>query len=183
MRIYVDLDETLIANVVSGDEVVDIIPRPGMQWFLRTLSQHGDLWLLTKGNMPHVRQAFKKMGKITRLFKGIISHETMRPIEEQIEVVVMTPGLTDEERQELWQSIPPIAPPGIHFDDFPFNSPIGALKSKTIGIGPERWIEVDQYLPGQADHQGLKQAYAEFVARFGDQWALMGRRKRALAWR
>lgn len=183
MRIYVDLDETLIANVISGGEVVDVIPRPGMQWFLKTLSMHGDLWLLTKGNMPHVEQAFEKMGKAPRLFKGIISHETMLPIEEQIEVVVETPGLTDAERQELWDSIPPIAPPGIHFDDYPINSPIGALKSKTIGIGPDKWIEVEPYLPGQLDHQGLKAAYSEFVARFGDQGAALGRGKRVLAWR
>lgn len=183
MRIYTDLDETLIANVTGGGEVVDIIPRPGMQWFLKTLAQHGDLWLLTKGNMPHVKQAFRKMGKVTRLFKGVISYETMLPIEEQIEVVVQTPGLTYEQRLELWESIPPIAPPGVHFDDYSFDSPIGALKSKTIGIGPDKWIEVDPYLPGQADRQGLKAAYSEFVGRFGDQGAALGRRKRVLAWR
>lgn len=181
MRIYVDLDETLIANVISGGEVVDIIPRPAMQWFLKTLSQHGDLWLLTKGNMPHVRQAFKKMGKAPRLFKGIISHETMLLIEEQIEVVVKTPGLTDEQRLELWESIPPIAAPGVHFDDYPFNSPIGALKSKAIGISEDKWIQVDAYLPGSIDRQGLKRAYSEFVSRFGSQGFDLGR-KRALAW-
>jgi hypothetical protein len=183
MRIYVDLDETLIANVVRNGEVVDVIPRPGMQWFIKTLSQHGDLWLLTKGNMAHVQQAFEKMGKAPGLFKGIISHETMVPIEEQIDVVVRTPGLTDDQRLELWESIPPIAPPGIHFDDYPFESPIGALKSKTIGIGPDQWIEVEPYTPGQLDRQGLKKAYSEFVARFGNQGAALGRRKRVLAWR
>lgn len=179
MRIYIDLDETLIANGFAGE----ITPRPGVQWFLRTMAQHGDIWLLTKGNMPHVEQAFQKLGKITRLFKGVISHETMMPIEEQIEVVVQTPGLTDEQRMDLWDSIPPIAPPGVHFDDYPFNSPIGALKSKTIGIGPEKWIEVEPYNADQVDHQGLKAAYSEFVARFGDQGAALGRRKRVLAWR
>jgi len=181
MRIYTDLDETLIANVVRNGEVVDVIPRPGMQWFLKTLSQHGDLWLLTKGNMPHVRQAFRKMGKAPSLFKGVISHETMRPIEEQIEVVVETPGLTNDQRQDLYDSIPPIAPHGVHFDDYPFESPIGALKSKTIGINEDKWIQVDAYLPGSVDRQGLKRAYSEFVSRFGSQGFDLGR-KRALAW-
>lgn len=183
MRIYVDLDETLIANVISGGGVMDIIPRPGVQWFLKTLSQHGDLWLLTMGNMPHVKDAFRKLGKSSRLFKGVISHETMEPIQEQIKVVLETPGLTEDQRVTLYESIPPIAPPGVHFDDFPIDSPIGAVKSKTIGIGPSKWIEVEPYYPGQVDNHGLKAAYSEFVSRFGDQGAALGRRKRVLAWR
>lgn len=183
MRIYVDLDETLVANVVRGSEVVQIIPRPGVEWFLRSLSQHGDLWLLTRSNMLHVREAFQKMGSLSRYFKGIISSETMQPIIEQMEVVTETPGLTHEERQTLWESIPSIAPPGIHFDDFPIDSDLGALKAKTIGIGPDHWIQVEPYLHGRPDRNGLKRAYSEFVSRFGNQGPDLGRRKKVLAWR
>lgn len=184
MRIYTDLDETLIANVLdSKRNVVDMIPRPGVQWFLRTLAQHGDLWLITAANAEHARLALKKLGKDARLFKGIITRENMRPVEEQIEVVLETPGLTEEQRATLWEEIQPIAPPGVIFDDFPVGSSIWAMKSKAVGINEDKWINVEPYFPGSPDNQGLKRAYSEFVARFGDQGAALGRRKRIFAWR
>lgn len=184
MRIYTDLDETLIANVLDSEgNSVDIIPRPGVSWFLRTLSQHGSLWLITYATMPHVKQAFRKLGSDSKLFRGIVSRETMEPVEEQIKVVLETPGLSEDEQFALWSQIKPIAKPGIVFDDFPMMSMLGALKSKSVGITDDKWIEVEPSLPGVPDRQGLKRAYSEFVARFGDQGAALGRRKRALAWR
>lgn len=183
MRIYVDLDETLIANVVRGNQVVEILPRPGVGWFLRTLSQHGDLWLLTAAHSSHAKRALKKIGNEAKRFKGIITREDMEPVEEQIAVVLETPGLTDEQRRALWNEIKPIAKPGIMFDDFPVGSPLWAMKSKSIGIDENKWIQVDPYYPGQVDRQGLKNAYSEFVARFGNQGFDLGRRReRALAW-
>lgn len=182
MRIYTDLDETLIANVLDGDgNSVDIIPRPGVSWFLRTLSQHGSLWLITYATMPHVRQAFKKLGADSKLFRGIISRETMVPVEEQIKVVLETPGLSEDEQFALWNQIKPIAKPGVVFDDFPIMSSLGALKSKSVGITDDKWIQVAPYLPGTPDRQGLKRAFSEFVARFGNQGPTLGR-KRDLAW-
>jgi hypothetical protein len=182
MRIYTDLDETLIANVHDAEgNSVDIIPRPGVSWFLRTLSQHGSLWLITYATMPHVRQAFKKLGSDSKLFRGIISRETMAPVEEQIKVVLETPGISEEYQFELWNQIKPIAKPGIVFDDFPIMSSLGALKSKSVGIMDDQWIQVEPSLPGVADRQGLKRAYSEFVARFGSQGTTLGR-KRTLAW-
>jgi len=182
MRIYVDLDETLIANVVRHGEVVDILPRPGVSWFLRTLSQHGELWLLTAAHSSHAKRALKKIGPDAKRFKGIITREDMEPVEEQIAVVLETPGLTDEQRIALWEQIKPIAKPGIMFDDFPVGSSLWAVKSKSIGIDENKWIQVDAYLPGKMDRQGLKNAYSEFVARFGSQGLNLGRRERVLAW-
>ena len=184
MRLYVDLDETLVGNVLnSKGEVIDIIPRPGAQWFLRTLSQHGSLWLITAAGSEHAKQALQKLGEERKLFRGIITRETMKPIEEQIEVVLETPGLTDEQRLTLWGEIKPIAKPGIVFDDFPVGSSLWAMKSKAVGIDEDKWINVEPYFPGSVDRQGLKRAYSEFVARFGDQGAALGRRMRVLAWR
>lgn len=184
MRIYTDLDETLIGNVLNSQGVsVDIVLRPGVQWFLRTLANHGDLWMITAANAAHAEQALRKLGREARLFKGIITRETMKPVEEQIEVVLETPGLTEEQRATLWKEIKPIQKPGIVFDDYPVGSSLWAMKSKAIGIGEDKWIVVDPYYPGQPDNQGLKQAYSEFIARFGDQGAALGRRKRTLAWR
>lgn len=183
MRIYVDLDETLIANVVRGGEVVDILPRPGVGWFLRTLSQHGDLWLLTAAHSSHAKRALKKIGPDAKRFKGILTREDMEPVEEQIAVVLETHGLTNEQRMALWEEIKPIAIPGVMFDDFPVGSALWAMKSKSIGIDESKWIQVEPYYPGKADRQGLKNAYSEFVARFGDQGLELGRRReRALAW-
>lgn len=185
MRIYIDLDETLIANVTNpAGEVIKIIPRPGVAWFLRTLSQHGELWLLTAAHSSHAKRALRKLGREAGLFKGMITREMLEPIEEQIAVVLETPGLTDEQRLDLWDMIQPIARPGIMFDDFPVGSSMWALKSKAIGIGndEDKWIQVEPSLYGRADRQGLKRAYSEFVSRFGNQGLELGRRKRVLAW-
>ena len=178
MRLYVDLDETLIANVVRGNDVVDILPRPGVGWFLRTLAQHGDLWLLTAAHSSHAERALKKIGIGAKRFKGILTREDLEPVQEQIAVVLETPGLTDDQRLALWNDIKPIANPGIMFDDFPVGSPMWAMKSKAIGISEQedKWIQVEPYYPGKLDRQGLKNAYSEFVARFGDQGLGLGRR-------
>lgn len=183
MRLYVDLDETLIANVLDrAGNTIQIIPRPGVGWFLRMLSHHGDVWLLTAGNRAHVREAFRKLGPDAKYFKGVLTREDMAPIVEQLEVLE-TPGLSDEIRIELWDSIVPIALPGVMFDDFEVGSEIWAMKSKSIGTSEDeaKWIQVEAYYPGSADRQGLKRAYSEFAARFGREE--LGRRKKVLAWR
>ncbi len=182
MRIYVDLDETLVGNILDADgNSVGIVPRPGAQWFLRTMANHGSLWLITAATAEHARQALKKLGREAKLFKGIITRETMKPVAEQIEVVLETPGLTDEQRLTLWKEIMPIAEPGIVFDDFPVGSSLWAMKSKSIGMEDEdKWIAVAPYFPGSPDQQGLKRAYSEFISRFGDQGSTLGRRVRPL---
>lgn len=184
MRIYLDLDETLIGNVVKNGDVIEIIPRPGVNWFLRTMAQHGDLWLLTAAHRDHAKRALRKIGHDAKLFKGVIARDMLEPIEEQVDVVLSTPGLTDDQRIELWKEIKPIAVEGIMFDDFPVGSSMWAMKSRAIGIDEDKWIQVEPYYPGSQDRQGLKKAYSEFIARFGDQGFELGRRRRerVLAW-
>lgn len=182
MRIYLDLDETLIGNTLDEEgNSIQIHPRPGAPWFIRTMSQHGDLWLLTAAAREHAKRALRKLGPETKRFKGIITREDLKPVEEQVDVLD-TPGISDEVRMELWDQIKPIAKPGIMFDDFPVGSKMYAVKSRAIGIDEDRWIQVEGYYPGFPDHQGLKRAYSEFVSRFGGQISeLEGRR--VVVWR
>lgn len=183
MRIYLDLDETLIGNLVDPDgNVREIFPRPGAAWFIRTMSHHGDVWLLTAAAKEHAKRALRKLGPEAKRFKGIITREDLEPIEEQLDVVLKSPGISDEVRMELWDQIKPIAKPGIMFDDFPVGSKMYVMKSKAIGINEDHWIQVEGYYPGSPDRQGLRHAYSEFVSRFGDQGFLMGRGKVAV-WR
>lgn len=182
MRIYLDLDESLIGNTLGPEgNSIQIHPRPGASWFIRTMAQHGDLWLLTMAAEEHARRALRKLGPEAKRFKGMITREDLQPIEDQVDVV-LDPSISEEVRRELWDQIKPIAPPGIMFDDFPVGSKMYAVKSKAIGIDPDRWIQVEGYYPGFPDHQGLKRAYSEFVSRFGAQGSLMGRR-RVVVWR
>jgi NLI interacting factor-like phosphatase len=183
MRIYLDLDETLIGNVVDpAGNVLEIYPRPGARWFIRTMANHGDVWMLTAAAQEHAKRALRKLSPESRLFRGVISREDLEPIEKQIDIVLGTPGLSEEDRLELWEQIKPIAPPGVIFDDFPVGSKMYAMKSKAVGIDDSRWIQVDPYVPGIPDHQGLKRAYSEFLQRFHGQDLGMGRRKVAV-WR
>lgn len=178
MRLYVDLDETLIANVINDEgDVVNIIPRPGVQWFLRMLALHGDLWLLTAANELHARRALYLLGPESKLFKGMITREMMKPVEEQIVMIRNAEGLTDEQRQDLLLLIKPIAKPGVMFDDFPVGSDVWAMKSRTIGIDESKWIQVEPFYYLEPERQGLKKAYSEFVARFGQRGGSLGRRK------
>lgn len=172
MRIYVDLDETLVANVVNEEgDVLNIIPRPGVQWFLRMLSLHGDLWLLTAANELHARRALYVLGPEARLFKGIITREMMKPVEDHIDLIMTSEGLTDEQRHELLNLVQPIEKPGIMFDDFPVGSALWEMKSRSIGIDESKWIQVEPFHYLKPERQGLKRAYSEFIARFGEQVA------------
>lgn len=183
MRIYLDLDETLIGNVVDPlGNVLEVHPRPSAPWFIRTMANHGDLWLLTAANRAHAKRALRKLGPEAKRFKGILTYEDLKPVEDQIKLILQTPGVSDEVRMELWETIKPIAPPGIMFDDFEVGSGMFLLKSKALGIDANRWIQVEPYILGFPDHQGLKGAYSEFIQRFGDQG--LGRRKRRMVvWR
>lgn len=184
MRIYTDLDETLIGNVVGPDgNVLKIYPRPGAGWFLRSLANHGDVWMLTAAERGHAERALRKLGPEAKYLKGVLSREDMKPVEEQIAVVLETPGLSDEVRLELWDEIKPIAPPGIMFDDFPVGSSMYALKSKSLGIDEDQWVQVEPYRVGVPDRHGLKRAYSEFLARFGGQELGVRRGKKVALWR
>jgi NLI interacting factor-like phosphatase len=182
MRIYLDLDETLIGNTLDREgNSIAIHPRPGAPWFIRTMAQHGDLWLLTAAAEEHAKRGLRKLGPEARRFKGAITREDLEPVEKQVDIV-LTPGVSDEVRMELWNKIKPIAPPGIVFDDFPVGSKMYATKSRAVGINDDRWIQVEAFQPGIPDHQGLKRAYSEFLGRFHGQQLGMGRRRMAV-WR
>lgn len=176
MRIYTDLDETLIGNVVTPEgQITKIMVRPNAHWFLKNLASQGDLWLLTLGTRGHADDAMRALRPASRLFKGIIAREDLVPIEEQLLVILETPGLTMLDQEALLGEIKPIAPPGIIFDDYSFGSEIGLLKSKAIGIDSQQWIRVEAYGPGKPDRDGLKKAYAKYSQRFPEA-VMMGRR-------
>lgn len=177
MRIYVDLDHTLVNPVVDEEfpyEVVDIIPRPGAYEFLTRLRKHGEPWLLTASERRHAARALEVLGPAAERFAGVLSREDLWPVEAQIHVVESA-VVEDHERAALWKLIEPVAPPGPVFDDFPVGSPMYLLKSYAVGIGPERWIQVEPFVEGFPDRGGLAKAYNEFIRRFYPSAPRMGR--------
>lgn len=177
MRLYSDLDETLIGNVVNENGQIErIIPRPHAQWFIKTLASQGDLWLLTLGTRDHAEDAMRVLRPASRLFRGMITREDMVPVEDQLLVIFDTPGLTMFDQETLLNEVKPIAPPGIVFDDYSFGSAIGLLKSKSVGIDSQHWIRVEAFGPGKPDRDGLKKGYEKYSQRFPAA-VMMGRRK------
>jgi hypothetical protein len=166
VRLYSDLDETLVTAVPDEQaaEGYSIQVRPGADWFIRKLALHGDPWLLTWGIRRHARKALARIGPAARLFRGVLSREDLMPVYDQVQVV-LGPGIPDGEREALWRTIAPIAPPGIVFDDFPVNSELFAVKSRAVGIGGESWIEVEAFDADHPDRDGLRKAYMEFERR------------------
>ncbi len=166
MLLYVDLDNTLINPVIDkSGNVVDIIPRPHVDWFLKKLAKNGSPWLLTAASRLHAERALKVIGSMSGVFKGLISIEDMSEIEDQLDAIRLNSGLSRDEKWAEWNKIRPIAPPGIMFDDYPVGSGIFMLKAAAIGIGADDWVKVDHYGDGEEDRDGLKKAYAEFKRR------------------
>ncbi len=178
MRLYTDLDNVLINPVMGGpflEDVVRIEKRPDAEWFIEKLSRRGELWLLTSSMEVHARRALRVLGPVARRFSGVITREDLSFVEAQIRVV-MDARVAEEERAELWSLVRPIAPRGPVFDDFPVGSDMFILKSTAVGIGPEGWIEVEPFTTERPDRGGLRRAYAEFRARFGNGTRMAGRR-------
>lgn len=164
--LYVDLDQTLITSDVDElGNVIAIYPRPGVGKFLEKLSKHGDLFLLTHAMKPHVKNAFRAVGKPMKLFQGVISREDMAPIIEQIEYIVGDPRLTVEERGMLYQEILPIMPRGYIFDDQAIGSELYLIKTATVGARPSDWIKVKAFKRGATAGDGLERAYQEYLRR------------------
>jgi len=170
--IYVDLDATLIdSDVDELGNVVHIEARPGAARFLQKLSKHGDLFLLTHAMRPHVKNAFRVIGKSSKLFVGVISREDMEPVIEQIDYIVNDPRLTDEEKGMLYQEIRPLSPRGYVFDDQPVGSELYLLKAATVGAKPNDWIKVRPFKRGRTGGQELDRAYREYLRRSGGESA------------
>jgi hypothetical protein len=180
MLIYTDLDNTLVNPVTDPEgNVTAILPRPGVQEFIDKLARDGQLWMLTAAVREHAERAMSILWPASKKFKGVLSREDMAPVEEQLGVVLEEPGLTDEERRNLYREIRPIAPPGAMFDNYPVGSSIYLLKAASIGIKPDQWIEVEHFGDGKMDRGGLKKAYTEFRRRFPFLLQMDGKRKRA----
>lgn len=177
MRIYTDLDHVLInpvINPISGT-VVEIIPRPDVEWFLENLAREGELWLLTAADDVHAEAALDLIGPASAYLSGMISATDLYPVSKQLGMILDAQGLSEEDVQELAAQIPPIAEQGVIFDDFPVGSEMFWLKSSAVGIGPERWIQVDAFSNEFPDQGGLRKAYEEFVTRFLRNPAMQGR--------
>jgi len=166
--IYVDLDATLIDSDVDDlGNVTAIHPRPGVGRFLEKLEKHGDLFLLTHATRPHVKNAFRAVGKPMKLFQAVVSREDMAPIIEQIEYIVNDPRLSTEERGMLYQEIQPIMPRGYIFDDQPVGSELYLIKTATVGARPNDWIQVKPFRKGATTGNALERAYQEYLRRSG----------------
>ncbi len=165
MRIYTDLDNVLInpvQDVVTG-EVLSIVPRPDADWFLESLANQGEVWLLTMANRAHANRALQLIG--TEHLSGIVSAEDMVHVIRLLEMILKADGLSDEDRRQLVSEIPKVGPPGMVFDDYPVGSDMQIVKSAAIGIGPESWIEVEPFVTGVPDRKGLRKAFQEFQRR------------------
>ena len=175
--LYVDLDATLIdSDVDELGNVVHIEPRPGVGRFLEKLSRHGDLFLLTHAMRPHVKNAFRAIGKPSRLFVDVISREDMAPIIEQIDYIVNDRRLSIEEKGMLYQEIQPLAPRGYIFDDQPVGSDLYLYKTSAVGARPSDWIQVRPFRRGRTGGNELDRAYQEYLRRSGGLHAVMSGR-------
>ncbi len=174
--LYTDLDETLISSVIERSDI-RIFVRPGVDEFLKNLSRHGELVLLTHAERGHAENAMRALWPASRCFSRIISSEDMAPVIEQMGAIRETPGLSLRHFIELYDSIPPIEPPGVIFDDQPVDSHIYWIKTRVVGVGQKHWIQVEP------DHsrKGLERAYAEYRRRFGAGRAVISGRARRLS--
>jgi len=164
--LYVDLDSTLIdSDVDLIGNVTKIHARPGAGRFLEKLSGQGDLFLLTHAMRDHVRNAFRVLGKPSKLFLDVISREDMAPIIEQVDYLLKDVRLTAEERGMLYQEISPIAPRGYIFDDQAVGSYLYLVKTATVGARPKEWVQVKAFQHGATTRNGLENAYQEYLRR------------------
>lgn len=176
--IYVDLDDTLITSVTDGDgDVIEIVPRPGVNSFLGKLSRHGNLFLLTHAMTPHVDDAFRALGSVTRMFTGVISRETMEPVIEQVDYLLENPDLTADQKLALYNEIVPIVPRGVVFDDQPVGSQLYLYKAASVGASPEDWIQVPPFKLTTRRDRHLEGAYREYRMRAGGKHAALSARR------
>lgn len=179
MRIYTDLDQTLI-NPITDDEgnVVAIIPRPGVDEFLGKLSRDGDLYLLTAASRGHAENAMRELWPASKVIKGVYSIEDMARVEAQVNAVIDDPTLDTDQMVRQWMNIQPLFAPGVMFDDYEVGSWMYLLKAASLGIDADRWIEVEPFVSGKIDQRGLSKAYAEFRRRFPTTMYMAGTKKR-----
>lgn len=168
MRIYVDLDNTLVASDIdpyTGD-VKKIYPRPGAYEFLSHLAPYGPIKILTKAMRSHLERALRKLGPAAaKLVKGAITREDMRPVEDRLEAILTAP-ISDESKQVLIHEIEPIYPKGVIFDNEPPYTDGYLLKTAVVGVSFDEWVEVEPFDVDVPDMGGLEQAFSKFLERY-----------------
>jgi hypothetical protein len=165
--IFVDIDETMISAQMRRGGELSITKRPGVDQFIRSLSGHGELYVLSHATRDHVLNALEVIGDSSRSFQGILSREDLKPVIDQLDIIFSEPGLSNLERDRLVMEIPPIAPRGVMFDDFPPKSEMYAIKATALGIDERHWIQVEAFNDLKPDRGGLGKAYQEYLRRFG----------------
>jgi hypothetical protein len=177
MRIYSDLDNVLINPMedAATGEIISIVPRPDVDWFLRELAKDGEVWILTAAEREHADRALEVLGDLALPYlAGVLSAEDLYPAWSQVDMILGVPEITDEDRAALLAQIPPVAPAGVIFDDWPLRSKLYYVKTSAVGVGPEKWIEVEPFSVSSPDRGGLRRAHADYVRRFGSGAALAG---------
>lgn len=166
MILYTDMDETLIGpvrNAVDQDVMSDFVIRPGVGEFLKALSGHGDVVVLTAASREWAGQVIPKLPG-NSLIRDVVTREDMSPIAEQM-AVIMDSGTPHFIREDLYREVAPLFPTGFMFDDFPIGSEMWRYKSLAAGIPEHRWVQVERFTPSIPDRGGLRKAYKEFLKR------------------
>lgn len=157
----------MVSAVAARGGGYSITKRPGVDQFIRSLSSHGELYVLSHATRDHVLNALEAIGDSSHAFQGILSREDLQPVIDQLEIVTSEPGLSERERSRLIMEIPPIAPRGVMFDDFPPRSWMYSIKATALGIDERHWIQVAPFNDLKPDRRGLEKAYQEYLRRFG----------------
>lgn len=178
--IFVDIDETMISAQTRRDGELSITKRPGVDQFIHSLSSHGELYILSHATRDHVLNALETIGSSSRTFQGILSREDLKPVLDQLEIIFSEPGLSSLERDRLVMEIPPIAPRGVMFDDFPPRSEMYTIKATALGIDERHWIQVAPFNDLKPDRGGLEKAYQEYLRRFSRVGIAGGARRASL---
>lgn len=163
--IYVDLDDTLTHHEVEDGKTIFTV-RPWAPEFIQALSHYGDVYLLTFANKEHALQGLNRIGPAKRYISGVISREHLDPIADRISEIEQMPGLELGDKLRLYAEVPPIAQPGVVFDDNPVGSDFFWIKSRAVDIGPEHWIQVPLYTPGRGGEYELHYSYWKFIEKF-----------------
>lgn len=163
MRIYVDLDETLITSTLDENGfVTGMFVRPWAREFLRKLAKRGSVHLLSMGSKPHVDRAIKLLYPESEIFESVTTREDLKEIEGVVETL-LDPSLERDQAQLIWNMIKPILSKGIMFDDQGYDSFVYAVKSAALGIDESSWIRVKAYERPDPEDDGLRKAYGDLL--------------------
>lgn len=155
-RIYVDLDETMVAAAWPDDpeeaDIVAFLLRPGIDPFLAELAEEWDAWVLTSSNLVYAREVLAIVDPHGLAFGGLITDEDLRPVEAAL---------------ESGAPVRPIAPPGPVIDNMPSGSDCFRIKAAAVGVGAGEWVRIEPFERGRPDRDGLAEALREARRRLG----------------